>query len=88
MSERRTKGCCGVISKGKFPDVQRRSRGNEPYRADTPTRPHAVSFLPLALSAFLICFSVESRQASCSKRDGTIDRLSYSGDLPNHEGFI
>src|SRR5271157_6583950 len=33
MSERRIKGCCGVISKEKFPDVQHRSRGSATLRA-------------------------------------------------------
>src|SRR5271166_3020171 len=39
MRECRTKGCGGVISKGKFPDVQRRSRRSATLpvtRADSP----------------------------------------------------
>jgi hypothetical protein len=50
-SKRRIKGCGGVISKGKFPDVQRRSRGSATLPrhacrfADPPTRRYAVSLL-------------------------------------------
>src|SRR5271165_2922357 len=33
MRECRTKGCGGVISKGRFPDVQRRSRRSATLRA-------------------------------------------------------
>src|ERR1700692_31779 len=43
-SKRRIKGYCGVISKGKFSDGQRRSRGSATLpvtHAETPTRRHA-----------------------------------------------
>src|SRR5208337_4273694 len=48
MRECRTKGCGGIISKGKFPDVQRRSRGSATlprqacrYAVSFPTRRYA-----------------------------------------------
>ena len=43
------KGYRGIISKGKFPDAQRRSRRSATLpadNADTPTRPHVPSILP------------------------------------------
>jgi hypothetical protein len=49
----------------------------------------AASLLLEFLNSCLLSLFFNRIQASfVLKREGTIDRLSYSGGLPNHEGFI
>jgi hypothetical protein len=59
------------------------------YRFRDRPRMIAASRLLEFLNSWLLSLFFSRIQASfVLQREGTIDRLSYSGGLPNHEGFI